>query len=190
MFWWIKLSCQLYPSILLQAFKQCYKPLTQDTLWQPWCASFIFKIILHNLCPHHYNHRRFLLPPSSEKFKVRSPAKLADITHPSLTVTECDVFRFLVFFSHQTNTFFVNLFSARSSWAAIWVGTMPSSPASDSNLKSRLSRQSLTFNFKPERSKTWKYFKGQKAPFILLASEQLVAIAPIRSHLLQLNQCK
>ena len=108
MFWWIKLSFQLSPSILSQAFKQCYKPLTQDTLWQPWCASFIFKIILHNLCPHHYNHRRFLLPPSSEKFKVRSPAKLADITHPSLTVTECDVFRFL-FFSHQTNTFFCQL---------------------------------------------------------------------------------
>ena len=79
---------------LFQAFKQFYKLLTRDTQWQLW--YYQNKRILSS--PPFFRHLLPALYHICNTTQVRSPDKLAHITNPSLTVTECDVFRFYLLF--------------------------------------------------------------------------------------------
>ena len=126
---------------------------------------------------------------------MRSPAKLADITHPSLTVTECDVFRFLLFSPNKQNLIWFNLSqdqlsSHLSGHDAVLscLGFKPQKPAVTlvSNIQFKFWIWNLT-NQRPREKKLEIYQRSKGSPHTF---SLWVAGSNSPNNKPQLNQCK
>ena len=132
----------------------CFRPTSSSTSsWLGTLSDSFGKRILFS--PPFVLHLLPALFHICRTTQVRSPDKLAHITNPSLTVTECDVFRFYLLFplfSLFPSVKILFEISVRSSWAATLAGTTRCSPVSASNHRSPRSRE---FNFIIGRALFW-----------------------------------